>query len=211
MLKSKVNTVLTNKNHYHLVVVFVVSVIIISAVVLIPNRLTPPQPVVDVPVHVTEQATSTEAFSTSTPVRLDIPAIEVSASFTAPLGLAKNGEIGVPDTYTEVGWYQFSPTPGQIGPSIILGHVDSYKGPAVFWPLGKLVVGDEINVTREDGTVASFVVEGLERYSQADFPTDKVYGNIPYAGLRLITCTGTYSKGAQRYSHNLVVYAKLKD
>jgi hypothetical protein len=210
MLKSRINTLLASKNHYLPVVVFVVVLMLVTWVLLLPPYLTPPQPEVDVPVPESLVGTTT-VLAASAPMHLDIPAIQLSASFTLPLALAESGEVAVPESYTEVGWYKFSPTPGELGPSVILGHVDSYQGPAVFWPLGKLVVGDEINITREDGTVVTFVVEGLERYPQSDFPTEKVYGNINYAGLRLITCSGTYNKGAKRYTHNLVVYAKLKE
>lgn len=209
MLKSKIHNLGTNKNHYLLVVVFVVCIVASVVVLWSTQTLSPPEPVVFVPVPDSVEAATT-SLAASLPIHLDIPAIQLSASFTAPLALAKNGEVGVPETYTEVGWYKFSPMPGQIGPSVILGHVDSYKGPAVFWSLGRLEVGDEISITREDGTVATFIVEGLERYPQSDFPTNKVYGNISYPGLRLITCSGTYNKEAKRYTHNLVVYAKLK-
>lgn len=143
------------------------------------------------------------------PVGLRIPSIDLETTFVAPLGLEESGEIAVPDSYTEVGWYQFSPTPGQLGPSVVLGHVDSKSGPAVFFSLGQVKVGDAIYVDREDGTVAEFAVTLLERYDQAAFQTNKVYGNIDHAGLRLITCSGTFLRGKQRYTHNLVVYARL--
>lgn len=145
----------------------------------------------------------------SRPNRLVIPKIKLDTNFTEPLGLTESGEVGVPDTYTDVGWYKYSPTPGALGPAVILGHVDSYTGPAVFFSLGQLSPGDDIFVDREDGSRAHFQVMYFERYEQVEFPTEKVYGNIDYAGLRLITCTGTFDKGKQRYSHNLVVYAKL--
>lgn len=145
----------------------------------------------------------------SNPVRLLIPGLNINVSFTKPLGLEEDGEVAVPDTYDEVGWYQYSPTPGELGPAVVLGHVDSYTGPAVFFSLGQLKPGDDIYIDREDGTTAHFQVTNFERYEQVAFPTEKVYGNINYAGLRLITCTGTFNKGEQRYSHNLVVYAKL--
>ncbi len=154
-------------------------------------------------------ATSSDQMDRALPTLLAIPAIDLEAPFTAPLGLKDNGEIEVPSTFDEVGWYKYGPTPGEIGPAVILGHVDSYKGKAVLWSLGQLEVGDVINVTRADGSMASFIVEKLERYSQADFPTVDVYGPIDYAGLRVITCTGTYSRQVDRYSHNLVVYARL--
>jgi sortase (surface protein transpeptidase) len=89
--------------------------------------------------------------------------------------------------------------------------VDSYEGAAVFYHLGELEAGDEIEVTRADGTVATFVVTEKERVPQDNFPTLDVYGPIDYAGLRLVTCTGVYDHGTLRYSHNLIVYAVLKE
>jgi sortase (surface protein transpeptidase) len=145
----------------------------------------------------------------SAPIRLRIPSVSIDAPFTAPLGLETNGEVAVPDSDTEVGWYKHSPTPGEVGPAVILGHVDSKTGPAVFFYLGQLDEGDDVFVDRTDGTTAHFKVESLERPKQSEFPTEKVYGNINYAGLRLITCSGIYLKGTQRYTNNLVVYARL--
>lgn len=150
-------------------------------------------------------------LSESAPVRLRIPAIKVDASFVE-LGLDAKNEIEIPKSYTEVGWYVHGPTPGELGPAIVLGHVDSRLiGAAVFFYLGQLEPGDTIEIERKDGTTAIFRVDKLERYSQSDFPTELVYGNIDHAGLRLITCTGTYDRQVKRYDRNLVVYASLVD
>lgn len=145
----------------------------------------------------------------SAPVRISISAINVEAEFESPLGLKSNGEIEVPETYDKVAYYGYGPTPGELGPAVILGHVDSYEGPAVFFSLGQLKEGDEIKVEREDGTTAVFAVTKLERHLQSGFPTREVYQDIDHAGLRLITCTGVYDHGSLRYSHNLIVFAKL--
>ena len=146
----------------------------------------------------------------SEPALLRIPKIDLTTTFEAPLGVDDEGALEVPKGYDKVGWYKYGPTPGERGPAVILGHIDSYKGPAVFYNLRKLDVGDEVYVDREDGTTATFVIEKSVTYPQSSFPTEDVYGNIPYAGLRLITCAGIYDKGTKRFSHNLVVYAKLK-
>lgn len=150
-------------------------------------------------------------LSHSLPVQLRIPKIKIDTTFVSPLGLETDGEVAVPDSYTEVGWYKHSPTPGELGPAVILGHVDSYTGPAVFFHLGQLKEGDDIFIDREDGSTAHFQVVSLERPKQSEFPTERVYGNIDHAGLRLITCTGIYVKGKQRYTNNLIVYARLVD
>ena len=149
------------------------------------------------------------AMTESAPTKLSIPKLEIETIFQEPLGLAADGAIEVPKSYTQVGWYQHGPTPGEYGPSVILGHVDSVSGPGVFFSLGQLEAGDDVFVDRADGSTAHFKVEKLERYEQIAFPTAKVYGNIDHAGLRLITCSGIFKKGEQRYTHNLVVYAKL--
>ena len=147
--------------------------------------------------------------SSSLPVSLEIPSIDISVPFEKSVGLDKNGAVLPPKSYDKVAWYKNGPTPGEIGPAVVFGHVDTKKGPAVFYSLGQLSVGDEIKIKREDGSVVVFVVIGYERVMQKDFPTDKVYGNINYAGLRLVTCTGIYNKSTKRYSHNLIVYGKL--
>jgi len=147
-------------------------------------------------------------LSESDPTRLRISKIGVDASFV-DLGLAPNNEIEVPRSFEKVGWYIHGPTPGELGPAVILGHVDSYAGPAVLFYLGQLEPGDTIEVDREDGSTATFRVDKLERYPQSSFPTSLVYGDIDHSGLRLITCSGSYDRELQRYDHNLIVYASL--
>lgn len=155
-------------------------------------------------------ASSTKSFSRSAPVKLTAPAIGLVAEFEAPLRLNPDKTVEVPDSYEKVGWYEYGATPGEIGPATILGHVDSYKGPAVFYNLRKLTVGDTVFVERADGTTATFVIETIEQYDQDVFPTEKIYGSIDYPGIRLVTCSGTYDKRSQRYSHNLVLFGRLQ-
>lgn len=157
-----------------------------------------------------EKTTHETPLSESEPARLRIPDIYVDTNFV-PLGLQDNGEIEIPKGYTEVGWYTYGPTPGELGPAIVLGHVDSYQGPGVFLFLGQLEVGDLVYVDRQDGTTAVFRVTALERYNRNAFPTEKVYGDTDYAGIRLITCTGTYSHETLEYDRVLVVYGELVD
>ncbi len=143
------------------------------------------------------------------PMTIRIPKISVEAVFEEPVGLESSGEIGTPEGYETVSYYKYGPMPGSLGPAVVLGHVDSYKGPAVFYSLGQLREGDEIFIDREDGETAVFKVTELVRAAQTDFPTAKVYGDLSYAGLRLITCSGIYNHGSLRYSHNLIVFAEL--
>lgn len=160
-------------------------------------------------VVIDEIADTKSALGASNPLRMRIPSIGVDALFEEPLGVKANYEIEVPESYETVGWYKYGPSPGEIGPAVVLGHVDSYQGPAVLYSLGQVQVGEKIEIDREDGTTAVFEVERLERHPQSGFPTKEVYSDISYPGLRIITCAGTYNRGVQRYSHNLIVFAKL--
>ena len=152
-------------------------------------------PMVNDDEQVVERATST--FARSAPVHLTIPKINLDTTFVEPLGLNSDKTVSVPNSFEQVGWYKGGASPGEIGP-------------AIFYSLGRLEKGDEVEVTREDGSIAVFVVTDKERVSQDNFPTEKVYGAMNYAGLRLVTCTGIYNRGTLKYSHNLIVYAELK-
>jgi len=143
------------------------------------------------------------------PSRLRIPAVGIDAGFEGALGINRDQTIEVPRSYEELGWYQYAPLPGNLGPAVILGHVDSYQGPAVFFNLRRTKPGDIIEVERVDGSIGRFAVTELVTREQSDFPTELVYGDIDHAGLRLVTCSGTYDRGKQVYSHNLIVFAKL--
>lgn len=143
------------------------------------------------------------------PQALRIPALSLTIPFSRPLGVDDTGMIEVPTDYESVGYYKHGPTPGELGPAVVLGHVDSYVGPAVLYSLGQLEVGDEIFIDRADNTTAIFTVTKLERIAQREFPTARVYGDIDHAGLRIVTCSGWFDREAQEYSHNLIVYAEL--
>ncbi len=199
-------TAQTTIRHYLRIMAFaVVGAIIGGSIVYVFDPRTNSQ----IPSSNQEVVATTSAFTRSAPVELRIPAIELRSSFEAPLGLNEDQTIEVPDSYTKVGWYKNGPTPGENGPAVILGHVDSYQGPAIFWPLKGLNAGDTIEIDREDGTTVVFKVDEVITYSQHAFPTELVYGATDTPKLRLITCTGFFDKGQQQYSHNLVVYASL--
>ena len=150
-----------------------------------------------------------EAFAPATPVRIDIPSIAVSAPVD-PVGLNPDGSLQAPKDFDRAGYYTGRPTPGEIGPAIIEGHVDSPRRPAVFYGLRKLRGGDEVVITRVDGTRPVFVVDRLEEHPKDAFPTKEVYGPVPAATLRLITCAGTFNRRAGHYRDNLIVFAHLK-
>ncbi|MGH3502709.1 MAG: class F sortase, partial [Nocardioidaceae bacterium] len=147
----------------------------------------------------------------SKPTQITIPAIGVHAKVMT-LGLKKDGSIQVPpfQQHSRAGWYTRSPTPGQIGPSVILGHIDSKKyGPAVFYKLGALKQADTIRVKRADGHTARFRVDRVVEFPKDQFPTTAVYGSTNHAGLRLITCGGQFNPNKGHYKDNIVAYASL--
>ena len=144
----------------------------------------------------------------SKPTRIRIPAIELDTN-VIELGLKENNEIEVPKTYTEVGWYKYGPTPGELGPSVILGHVAAEVGPGVFGYLRLLEPGDLVEIDREDGSTAIFRVDKLASYPQNTFPNSLVYGDLDYSGLRLITCTGKFNEENKTFDMNLIVFASL--
>ncbi len=146
----------------------------------------------------------------SEPVHLQIPDADIDTSLIT-VGRNSDGTMEVPESFEVAGWYKYGPTPGEIGPSIIVGHVDSIAGPAVFWQLSQLKPGQLIEIKRTDGTLVTFAVTDSKQFEQDNFPTDEVYGNIDYAGLRLITCGGWFDRDVGRYSHNTVVYARLQE
>ena len=147
----------------------------------------------------------------SMPVSVDIPAIGVTSRLLH-LGLNADGTIQVPSLVTNAGeaaWYKYSATPGQIGASVIEGHVDSSQGPAVFYRLGALRPGDRIDVTLADGVTAIFRVTGVREYAKSNFPAKAIYGATDYAALRLITCGGVFDYASGHYLSSTVVFASL--
>jgi sortase (surface protein transpeptidase) len=140
-------------------------------------------------------------------MRLDAPSIGVHTSLIK-LGLNPDHTIEVPPLGSDAaGWFTASPSPGQIGPSIILGHVDSISGPSVFFRLGALRPGDRVAVERADGITVVFRVDRVARYPKSRFPTALVYGNTSDPQLRLITCGGRFDRSRRSYVDNIVVYA----
>jgi sortase (surface protein transpeptidase) len=140
------------------------------------------------------------------PVSLTIPIIGVKTNLIR-LGLNPNGTLQVPSTTAVAGWYTGSPRPGAIGSAIIVGHVDSYRGPGIFFRLKQLSRGDRVYIRRADGTLAVFRVTLVQIYLKDHFPTESVYGPTPDAELRLITCGGTFDSTTGHYLSNIIVYA----
>ncbi|HEX6257831.1 MAG TPA: class F sortase [Euzebyales bacterium] len=142
------------------------------------------------------------------PVRVRLPSVGI-ASDLERLDLADDGAIQTPRDWQRAGWYRGGPRPGELGAAVILGHVDSKTGPAVFHRLSRLRPGDEILVRRADRSVAVFTVDRLEQHRKTRFPTDDVYFPTPEPTLRLVTCGGAFDREAGSYTDNLVVFATL--
>jgi hypothetical protein len=167
----------------------------------IPPTSTQPQP-----------TTTGPLLARSAPLTLTVPKLGIRSTRLVRLGLAADGSIQVPPTgkNSPAGWFTGSPTPGQLGPAVLLGHVDSAEaGPAIFFRLGALRPGDTATVRRSDGTDAVFTVDRVEEYAKTTFPTLRVFGNTTRAELRLITCGGHFDPHLGSYEDNIVVFARL--
>jgi hypothetical protein len=140
------------------------------------------------------------------PVKLQIPAIGVDTALI-PLGLDSSGALEVPGRFDVAGWWTGGARPGERGPAVIAGHVDSKTGPAVFFKLGQLHRGDAVVVQRGDGSSVRFTVEDTRHFSKTRFPSALVYGPTRGPALRLVTCSGTFDRSTGHYLDNTVVFA----
>ncbi|MFC9390234.1 class F sortase [Streptomyces venezuelae] len=171
------------------------------------------------PAHVTPgsaapatAAAPVKPLARSLPVRVQVPAAGVDTGATGSvleLGLAADGTVEVPsvEDADRIGWYGKGVTPGQTGPAVLIGHFDTARGPAVLKDVAKVRVGDEITVTRADGSTAVFRVRELEQVDKDAFPTAKVYGDTARPELRLVTCGGELVDGHR--PDNIILYADL--
>jgi hypothetical protein len=144
------------------------------------------------------------------PVGVAIPAVGIDSTLV-DLGLNPDRTLQAPVDYTRAGWYAGGSFPGDADsvPAIIAGHVDSWNGPAVFYPLAQVKVGQQVRVGRADGSIAVFEVYAAHRYAKDDFPADTVYAPTARSELRVITCTGTFDRDRRSYLDNLVLFARL--
>jgi len=143
----------------------------------------------------------------SRPVSIAIPAAGVDAR-VVPVGLGSDGAMEVPEVDL-AGWYQLGPRPGERGPAVIVGHVDSRQGPAVFFRLGQLRQGDRIVVGRDGRAAVAFAVERVERHAKESLPVGRIWNSTSQPVLRLITCGGSFDRSTGHYRDNVIVYAKL--
>ena len=141
------------------------------------------------------------------PVAVSVPALGLDQQLV-DLGIAADGTAEVPADFDRVGWFTGGGRPGARGPTVLMGHVDSTDGPAVFYALRDLVAGDVVEVTVADGSTARYAVSGTSQVPKGEFPTAAVFGATATDVLRLITCTGAFDSGARSYTDNLVVTAR---
>jgi Sortase domain len=142
------------------------------------------------------------------PARLEIARIGVSTGLQR-LGRARDRSVEVPDEWDVAGWYAEGPRPGEPGSAVILGHVDSTSGPAVFYRLPELRPGDQFEVVRADRSRARFTVQRVAQYDKRRFPTDDVYYPTLRPMLRLVTCGGQFDPATGHYRDNVIVFASL--
>lgn len=156
----------------------------------------------------TPQPQQPKTLPRSEPTRVKITRLGIDGP-TVTIGLQADGTLGIPYKAGDIGWYDKAPTPGELGPAILVGHVDWRGSRGVFYRLREVIPGDIVEVDRADGKTIKFTVNTVKQFEQDNFPTQEVYGNIDHAGVRLITCSGVFNKETRRYSHNTVVYGSL--
>ncbi len=172
------------------------------------SRVAPPPPVRSRTTAPTtrRQPAPRPGVSATTPVRIEVSSIGVSAPID-PLGLNADGSLAVPKDFRRAGYYTGRSIPGEIGPAIIVAHVGSKSGPAVFAHLRDVRPGAEVVVTRADGSRIVFVVDRVEQHPKNALPTAAVYGPTSDATLRLITCGGAFDRSTGHYVDNYIVFA----
>jgi hypothetical protein len=165
----------------------------------------PPAPVIQA---ATPSTGTVSTGSTSPPVSVAVPSVGLTSSLV-PIGVDTTGALVPPADYGQAGWFDAGVAPGQVGPAVLAGHVDSRSGPAVFYRLEDIEVGAQVQVGRADGSTLTFQVTRVAEYPKSAFPTDEVYGPTVDAQLRLITCGGEFDRSRRSYVDNVVVYASL--
>jgi hypothetical protein len=168
----------------------------------------PPAPRAEAtPVHRTVSLSAVSPATAPAPVRLSVPTAGIDTPLAA-IDLDATGALVPPSDNLVAGWYRSGPAPGEVGPAVLTGHVDSVAGPAVFFRLRDVAVGDPVSVTRTDGTTVAFTVTRVARFPKHAFPTAEVYAPTPRAELRLITCGGAFDRSTRSYLDDVVVYAE---
>jgi LPXTG-site transpeptidase (sortase) family protein len=151
------------------------------------------------------------AAAVATATTLDVPRLGISRSSLTELGVDDAGALIPPSSIAVAGWFTGSAVPGEVGPTVIAGHVDSYEGPGIFYRLDTLRRGDLVTVGRSDGAAVRYRVTDVVSVPKDAFPTRQVYGPTPGPELRLVTCGGEFDHSSRRYLSNVVVSAVYAD
>ncbi|HKS47938.1 MAG TPA: class F sortase [Amycolatopsis sp.] len=178
------------------------------ALVLLVGCSAKPAQVVPPPAGGSTRTTGPERAEHAT---VDIPKIDARSSLVS-LSLNPDQTVEVPPVSApmQAGWYSYGPAPGEPGPAVILGHVDGDHQKGIFFRLKELVPGDQVSVSRKDGSTVRFVVTKVDQVGKDSFPTEGVYGDTAGPELRLITCGGSFDRAAHSYRDNIIVYAALR-
>jgi hypothetical protein len=153
-------------------------------------------------------ATKPAGLGFSAPAEITVPSLGIDSTLVR-LDRNADGSVQVPTSFHVAGWYEHSVSPGQVGPSVILGHVDSKSGPGIFYRIGLLQPGAKVMVKRDDGKVATYVITGVRQYPKTGFPTIDVYGDTAVPTIRLITCGGAFDSATGHYVSNIVAFGQL--
>jgi hypothetical protein len=146
-----------------------------------------------------------DSASPTGPMAIAIPTIGVEATIVE-VGLQADGAMQLPDP-DQVGWYKLGPRPGAPGPAVLVGHVDSRTGPALFYHLRKLRPGDEILIGQHGGATTRFLVGRLEQLPKTALPTKRIWTTATRPLLRLVSCGGRFDRAIGHYRDNIIVYA----
>ncbi|WP_203963006.1 class F sortase [Actinocatenispora thailandica] len=157
--------------------------------------------------HPTASALPLVDAQAADPIRIRVPGVGIDAPI-GPLRVGADGVLPPPRAFDRAGWWQAGPEPGERGPAVIVGHVDSYRGPAVFFRLSTIADGARIFVDRADGSTAVFAEQRIERRAKTAFPTKAVYGSTSDSELRVITCGGRFDRRKRSYRDNVIVFAR---
>ncbi|WP_410637775.1 class F sortase [Amycolatopsis sp. lyj-346] len=170
----------------------------------------PPKPAAAPVPSVPSSVPVTKPFKGLRPTSVRIPKIGAESSLLA-VAVKPDGSISVPSVHTpmQAAWYKLSPVPGDVGPAVVLGHVDGDRKPGIFFKLKDLAPGDEVDIDRSDGRKLKFVVDRVTQVPKDTFPREAVYGNSDKPELRLITCGGAFDHAEHSYRDNIIVYANL--
>lgn len=172
-----------------------------------PTDMTQPRPTARPVIPTAPRPGPHPLVARSAPLELRIPAIDLAVSVST-LALNPDNTVEVPTNAEQPGWFRLGPSPGQLGSAVILGHVDSKRGPAVFYRLRSLRPGNRVDVSLTNGDVASFAVTKVATYPNSRFPARQVYTSHGHSALQLVTCGGRYDKRTG-YQANVVIYTAL--